>query len=197
MLPMKTLKFRLVAALAALALVFSAGASAFAATPNEELLSYLRGVSILPTSYVSQAETFLNETGTQLTSDQVSQIIALVDQGVAAANNKDFAGVEAAFRQAVEIAGFTVTSFVRNGDGTFTFVVTDPVSGKWIQVTGSRTNATGYMPSEGSTTTEGGTSITGVSRTAIGNYGFVAAGVLAVLTIASGVMVYRRRLACQ
>ncbi|MDO4289505.1 MAG: hypothetical protein Q4C55_09995 [Eubacterium sp.] len=190
---MKSLKLRLAAAFAALALVFSAGASVFAATPNEELLGYLRGVSILPASYVSQAETFLNETGTQLTADQVSQIIALVDQGVASAGSRDVAGVEAAFRQAVEIAGYSVTSFVRNGDGTFTVVVTDPASGKWIQVTGSRTNATGTMSSDGSASS--GAAVTGVSKTAIGNYGFVAAGILAVMTVASGLMVYRRRLA--
>ena len=190
---MKHLKVRLTAMLTALALVFSMGASAFAATPNEDLLAYLRGVSILPASYVTQAETFLNETGKQLTADQVSSIKALVDQGVAAANSKDFAGVEAAFRQAVEIAGFTVTSFVRNGDGTFTFAVSDPATGLWIQVTGSLTSASGFMPGEGT----GAAGVTGVSKTALGNGGFVAAGILAVLTLVSGIVVYRRRLACE
>ena len=175
----------------ALTMVLAAGTSAFAAAPNEDLIAYLRSVGI-PESYVSQADTFLKETGKVLTADEVGQIEGYVDTGKAAAAREDYAGVEAAFRSAVSLAGYSVTDFHKNGDGTITFVVFDPVSGKSITVTGSSVAVvSGSVAGQAS-----GTTHTGVSKTAVDNGGFVAAGVLAVVTaLAAGWAVTKKRAA--
>ena len=71
-------------------------------------------------------------------------------------------------------------------------MVFDPVSGKSITVTGSSVAVvSGSVAGQAS-----GTTLTGVSKTAVDNGGFVAAGVLAVVTaLAAGWAVTKKRAA--
>lgn len=195
---MKKLRTKLVTLLATAALLFAACGSAFAATPNDQVIAALSGAGV-PGDLVGIAENFLKaDPATTLTQAQADAIVgnisaareaaaAVKDQGNAAMLN----AVSGYFTAACNEAGFSgAVGDIVNGSVTFT--VTAP--GKSVSFTVSA--ASGGVVVGGGSVSESGsaaTTVTGVGKTAVDNTAFILAGVLGAATLAAAGFVALRR----
>lgn len=189
---MKKLRTKLVTLLATAALLFAACGSAFAATPNGQVIAALSGAGV-PGDLVGIAENFLKaDPATTLTQAQADAIVgnisaareaaaAVKDQGNAAMLN----AVSGYFTAACNEAGFSgAVGDIVNGSVTFT--VTAP--GKSVSFTVSAASG-GSVSESGSAAT----TVTGVGKTAVDNTAFILAGVLGAATLAAAGFVALRR----
>lgn len=196
---MKKLRTKLVTLLATAALLFAACGSAFAATPNDQVIAALSGAGV-PGDLVGIAENFLKaDPATTLTQAQADAIVgnisaareaaaAVKDQGNAAMLN----AVSGYFTAACNEAGFSgAVGDIVNGSVTFT--VTAP--GKSVSFTVSAASGGGVVVGGGSVSERGSaaTTVTGVGKTAVDNTAFILAGVLGAATLAAAGFVALRR----
>lgn len=191
---------KLMIALLVAALVF--GSTAFAASSDNQRV--VSRISSIDPNLANIAEQFLNEDaahGKTLTADQADQMIAIIGEAestyLAAVNNGDrsdatFTALSSAFTRALAVANISGTP-VKNGDGTVTVSVYDndtKISASFTvsAVAGGKISTSGF-----SISTAG--AVNYVGKTAIDNSAFIVAGILGALAIASGFVVYRRRVA--
>lgn len=195
---MKKIKTKIVALFAIVTLMLATCGSVFAATPNEQVIDALKGASV-PNDLVGIASNFLKaDPATTLTQAQADAIMGNISAAKSAAaavkgqgNEAMLKAVTPYFTSAASEAGFTATiGNIVNGSVQFTVSAPGKSVSFTISSTGAVTNVAGGAAKTSSAV------VTGIGKTAVDNAGFIFAGVLGVVTIATaGFIALKKRTA--
>lgn len=206
---MKRTHSKLVMVLMVMGMFLASGSTVFA-NPNDQVIGAVEGSS-LPGSYASQITSFLRDSDKVLTQESADAICgniyaaeSILQQGMAngGLTDADMMAIQGCFDAACGAADYVVADVATAPDGGTSVTVYDPETQKSATIQGNATSVAATSSTAGTVASAAGGATTEVkaaasgttviTKTGLDNRLFIVAGLLALLTIAVSIVVYRK-----